>query len=258
MEHGVTVLNFDETYVFQKHLQRPFCEWIDLSDIPSTKRFCEMDSLSKIKKRVQKRKNRGITFLGSGNFHYVSLLFIAEIKEPFTLILFDHHTDMMESPSQSVISCGSWVLHAMDRLPMLQKVIIIGASPEFENQIPPHMRDKVSLLQNKDSESPEPLTRWIVSHVPTKTVYISIDKDVLDQTEAITDWDQGNMKIHELVRLVKCIMTHYNVAGVDICGEYPLSPLGMFSAVGGQTVRKNEKANRMILDTIMGLYKATG
>ena len=259
MSLRVTVLNFDQTYVFQTHLQRPTFEWIDLSDIQSTNRYCEMDSLAKINQRVQKRKNRGITFLGSGNYHYVSLLFLSEIQEPFTLILFDHHTDMMDTPSETVISCGSWVLHAIEKLPMLQKVIIVGASQEFEKQIPPHMRDKVTLLLNPYARNPESQSRMIASHVPTKTVYISIDKDVLDQTEVVTDWDQGKMKMHELVRMLRWILSRYKVSGVDICGEYPLSPLEIFSTAGRQTIRKNERANRIILDTIIkSAYMATG
>ncbi|CCQ93387.1 conserved hypothetical protein [[Clostridium] ultunense Esp] len=250
MNLQVTVLNFDETYKFQRQFKRPIYEWIDLSDIRSTNRYCEMDSLSKIQQRVKKRKNRGITFLGSGNYHYVSLLFLSEIAEPFTLILFDHHTDMMEAPSYSIISCGSWVLQALDRLPMLHKVIIVGAEKELENQIPPHMREKVSIFLNESSGTIDSLSHRIVSHIPTKTVYISIDKDVLDRTEVVTDWDQGNMKIHELVRLVRSILSHYTVSGVDICGEYPLSPLEILQAESEQCIRKNELANRLILDTI--------
>ena len=47
-----------------------------------------------IKRALNRRKNKGITFIGSGNYHYVSHLLLEEINKPFTLILFDHHTDM--------------------------------------------------------------------------------------------------------------------------------------------------------------------
>lgn len=257
MHRRVTVLNFDQNYLFQKHLQRPIYEWIDLSDIRHTKRYCELDSLSKINQRLQKRKNRGIAFLGSGNYHYVTFLFLSEIEEPFTLILFDHHTDMMEAPSCTMISCGSWVLQAIERLPKLQKVMIVGAGKEFANQIPPHLREKVSLFLNVGSGTIDSLSRLIVSRVPTSTVYISIDKDVLDRTDAVTDWDQGNMKIHELLRLVGSVSARFKVSGVDICGEYPLFPLDIFRAESRQIIRKNERANRMILDTVMNSFIVT-
>lgn len=255
MNRQVTVLNFDQTYEYQSFLKRPIYEWIDLTDIRSANRYCEIDSLSKIRQRVQKRKNRGIAFLGSGNYHYASLLFLSEIAEPFTLILFDHHIDMMEAPSNTIISCGSWVLQALDNLPMLHKVIIVGAGKEFENLIPPHMREKVSLFLKEYSGTLDSLSHLIVSHIPTSTVYISIDKDVLDRTEVVTDWDQGNMKIHELARLLRAILGHSNVSGVDICGEYPFSPVEMLRAESQQLIRKNELANRLILDTIMNSHK---
>lgn len=258
MSLQVTVLNFDQTYALQTHLHRPTFEWIDLSDIQSTNRYCEMDSFAKIKRRVQRRKNRGITFLGSGNYHYVSLLFLAEIQEPFTLILFDHHTDMMEDPSPSVLSCGSWVFHAIETLPMLHKVIVVGASREFEAQIPPHVREKVTLFFYPYAGTLESLSHQIVSNVPTSTVYISIDKDVLDRSEVVTNWDQGTMTVRDLVGLVRSILAHYKVSGVDICGEFPLSPLGVFSADSGRIIRKNELANRIILDSIMRWYPKTG
>jgi arginase family enzyme len=258
MSLRVTVLNFDQTYELQPQLQRPTFEWIDLSDIQRANRYCEMDSLAKIRRRIQKRKNRGITFLGSGNYHYVTLLLLAEIQEPFTLILFDHHTDMMEDPSPSVLSCGSWVFHAIEKLPMLQKVIVVGASRELEDQNPPRVREKVTLFSYPYAGTLESLSHSIVSNVPTDTVYISIDKDVLDRSEAVTNWDQGNMTIHDLVRLVRSILTHYKVSGVDICGEYPLSPLGIFRADSGRIIRKNELANRIILDSIMSSYPKTG
>ncbi|CAM3816786.1 hypothetical protein ALPO108162_07390 [Alicyclobacillus pomorum] len=196
--------------------------------------------------------------MGSGNYHYVSFLLLSEIQEPFTLTLFDHHTDMMEDPSPTVLSCGSWVFHAIDRLPMLQKVIVVGASKEFEDQIPPHLREKVTLFFYPYAGSLESLSHQIVASIPTSTVYISIDKDVLDRTEVVTNWDQGNMTVRHLVGLVSSILTHYKVSGVDICGEYPLSPLGIFSTESGRVIRKNEQANRIILDSIMNRYAKTG
>lgn len=89
------------------------------------------------------------------------------------------------------------------------------------------------------SGSVDSLTRQIVSIVPISAVYMSIDKGVLDWTEAVTNWDHGNMKILALVRLVRLISTHFKIAGVDICGEYPRSPLETFHRDSRQIIRKN-------------------
>ena len=149
IEIGVTVLDFDHAYLQQTELLKPNYEWIDLSDIRRTSRFCEKESLEAIYERIIKRRKKGITFIGSGNYHYVSFLLLTEIKDPFTLVLFDHHTDMMESPSESIISCGSWVLHALKYLPLLQKVIIFGVEQEWESFVPLRYKEKVKVISHE-------------------------------------------------------------------------------------------------------------
>ena len=52
-------------------------------------------------------------------------------------------------------------------------------------------------------------------------VYISIDKDVLDEKYAVTNWDQGKMSMGMLEQILKTLVTEYDVIGVDICGMYP-------------------------------------
>jgi len=243
-------LNFDQTYLLQTNLEKPSYEWIHLSDIESTKRYCELDSLDRISQRLQKRRNRGVTLIGSGNYHYVSYLLLSEIEKPFTLLLFDHHTDMMEAPSATLLSCGSWVLEAIDKLPMLQKVILIGVNHKLKKLIPPHMHPIVSVHANDISGGWYSWDRNILSDIPTQLVYISIDKDVLDRTEAETDWDQGNMKLNDLLQMLRSIAAHKEIVGVDICGEYPFSPMGLYRMESQQAIRKNEQANQLILDTV--------
>lgn len=91
--NGVTMLNFDGTYRPQKRLFRFPHEWIDLSDVPETNLYCSGEALAEIERRLRRRRMRGAVLIGNGNFHYVSYLLIKEMKEPFTLVLFDHHTD---------------------------------------------------------------------------------------------------------------------------------------------------------------------
>src|SRR5699024_4536243 len=109
MDDLITILNFDHVYETQDFFHKANYEWINLSDVRNTNRYCELGSLKTIHERLKRRKNKGITFIGSGNYHYVTYLLMSEIKIPFTLILFDHHTDMIKPIHESILSCGSWV-----------------------------------------------------------------------------------------------------------------------------------------------------
>jgi len=249
MHHGFTVLNFDQTYTLQSFLQGEAYEWVNLDTIPGTNLYCAQESLRKIAEKLQSPRGRTITFIGSGNYHYVSFLLLSKIKKPFTLILFDHHADMLPSPSESIISCGSWVLDSLLKLPLLQKVIMIGVKKGWMEQIPVSLREKVSVFE-------EPLlhadfvstVHAVVDEIATDAVYISVDKDVLDADEAATLWDQGSMKLHQLVEIVDEIAWRKEICGFDVCGEYPCSPSDCFQQQVREATAKNDHANQVILE----------
>ncbi|GIM48037.1 arginase [Collibacillus ludicampi] len=254
LHDGITILNFDRTYIPQEKLRDYPHEWIDFADLSQTKRYCELDSFKTIQRRLHLRSRHGITFIGSGNYHYVSYLLLSEIKEPFTCILFDHHTDMMSEPSSSLMSCGSWVRRAIRCLPLLNKVIIIGAQPGLLKHIPSDIRPKVVVFPTGSLDS-DGLWIKISQAIETDTVYISIDKDVLDPTQAVTDWDQGTMKLQDLLNILTHLMTAKKVYGADICGELPISPLELFHPSSLTAIKKNEYANQKILHVLKTQHK---
>ena len=49
-----------------------------------------------------------------------------KIDMPFRLILFDNHTDMQPPAFGGLLSCGGWAAEALEKLPHLQEVILIG------------------------------------------------------------------------------------------------------------------------------------
>ncbi|HEV3444603.1 MAG TPA: hypothetical protein VG099_08175, partial [Gemmataceae bacterium] len=51
-----------------------------------------------------------LTFLGSGDFHHVSLALISRLQEPFNLLVIDNHPDWMRGVP--FMHCGTWVYHA--------------------------------------------------------------------------------------------------------------------------------------------------
>ena len=228
MEGLVSILNFDQVYQTQKFFHNIDYEWIELSDIKNTNRYCETQSLEIINKRLNRRKNKGIAFIGSGNYHYVTYLFMLEIQKPFTLILFDHHSDMIKPVCKSLISCGSWVLEALEDIPMLKKVIIVGVGWDYTEFIYSYINEDICVFSNNYILEEESIEEDIVSQTPTNQVYLSIDKDVLDESEALVNWDQGSMKLEQLIEIIQYIYNHKRICGIDICGEYPITPSESF------------------------------
>jgi len=213
----------------------------------NTNGYFDLRALAVIRKRLKGRRARPIAFFGTGNYHYVTHILLSDIEVPFTLILFDHHTDLAEPPCATITSCGAWVATSLQRLPLLRHVVIIGTSPDLAQTIPSRFRSKVSVFAEGGPDWTEPSVKQaVISAIPTYSAYISIDKDVLREPDAITDWDQGSMKLGQLLDLVKLIMTHKDVRGMDIGGEYPFSLARDFGRCL-EAARINERANRRIL-----------
>jgi arginase family enzyme len=243
LHHDVTLLNFDNAYPWQHKLSDAADEWIDLADIAEANLFCAERALTEIGRRLSARTGRGITFIGNGNYHYVTYLLLSEINRPFSLVLFDNHTDAKLSDGMSgLLSCGSWVAEAAARLPHLQHVLIVGVSAE-RNLCLPDAQGKIVLRPNAG----EP--QELLSAIPTENVYISIDKDVLNRAFAVTNWDHGNMHLRELLAALQALVRTKNVLGIDVCGELPVPPADVWRHA--DQLRLNEQANLAILQSVM-------
>lgn len=252
MKNLISVLDFDQVYHPQTYFKNTNYQWINLLDVEHTNSYCEEEALLSIKDRLKQRKNRGVTFIGSGNYHYVTYLLMAEIQSPFTLVLFDHHTDMMSAPSDSILTCGSWVMRSLEFLSMLKKVIIIGTRDDLTETIPADLNRKVSVVSEEQVGSSR-IEEYVKSSIETKNVYVSIDKDVLNQSEALTNWDQGNMRLSQIFSLMEQIAINKRICGVDVCGEYPYNAAERFSYENCQAIRVNDRTNSKILKEISQL-----
>lgn len=251
MDANVTVLRFDQAYYSEAFLQTHDFQMLDLKSISNMNLLCERDTLCQISQQLAKRKPSNLLFLGSGNYHYLSYVLLSEQKQPFSLLLFDHHTDTYPSPSDDVISCGSWVLEALNTLPQLKKVIMVGVKEDWPQSIPPHVSDRVigyskKVLQRDFSS----VLKAILANIPTKQVYISIDKDVLHPQEAATAWDHGNMRLQQVTTIIRDVIQKYRVTGLDVCGEYPVDPSNVYKAETKEAIQKNTFANQYIVDKV--------
>jgi hypothetical protein len=243
LHHDVTLLNFDDAYPWQRKLSGFADEWIELADIPEANLFCTQRALAEIGRRLSRRTGRGITFIGNGNYHYVTYLLLSEINRPFSLVLFDNHTDAKLPDGMSgMLSCGSWVAEAAARLPHLKQALIVGVCAE-RNPCPPDPQNKIVFWPNTG----EPQN--LLSVIPTEDVYISIDKDVLDRAFAVTNWDHGKMHLKELLAALQTLIRQKNVLGIDVCGELPVPPADVWRHA--DQLRLNEQANLAILQAAL-------
>ncbi len=112
-----------------------------------------------------------------------------------------------------------------------------------------------------ETDLEESLAR-ILSLIENDAVWFSIDKDVLPESEALTNWDQGQMPLAAVKKTIETIGAHKRIIGADICGEF--SParhsnlLKRWEAKMDQPQRaddagllaRNESINRELLATI--------
>lgn len=248
---NITVLDFDHVYHRQSFYEGENVEWVNLESISHTNLFCEKDSLNQINRKLEEKGQSFVTFIGSGNYHYVSYLQLSKMDQPFTLVLFDHHTDTLQNPNHSLITCGSWVLESIKHLPMLKKAIIIGVSEDGLQYIPSSISDKIITFTKEALQTDFPKTvSSIIENISTASIYLSVDKDVLDIKEAVTAWDHGNLKINQLIEIIKNISKSKYVTAADICGEYPINPTNAYKRETRSAIKKNNRTNRELLDAI--------
>lgn len=88
------VLCFSQTYLGQERFLRKNPRLLDFSSVPGTSCYLDEEARQILRGALVKEGYQGIHFLDSGNYHYVTLLFIEQIQEPFRLLVFDNHTDM--------------------------------------------------------------------------------------------------------------------------------------------------------------------
>ncbi|MFD1363270.1 arginase family protein [Lentibacillus salinarum] len=165
--------------------------------------------------------------------------------------LIDHHTDTISSPSDSLISCGSWVLDSLQDLPMLKKVFIIGVSKEALQHIPASIsKNIVTYTENSLQSNFTIIIQSISQNIPTDSVYISMDKGVLDRKNALTGWDHGTLRLKQMMKMMKALFQNENVSGVDVCGDYPVNPTNDYESQDKGAIEKNNCAKGYTIECL--------
>ena len=198
--------------------------WIDCSDIEGCRRYCDSDAWAEIGRRCAGIPVEDVHFIDSGDYHYLSLLWLLKIDKPFVLIVFDHHTDAQAPAFEGLISCGGWVEEAVEKNPRLEHAYIIGCRRDHGGDAPV-TNPKITLLDH--------LTE--ITSLPDLPVYLSIDKDVLAGLPS--DWDNGDMPLEELLDGVASLRDR--LLAVDICGECTR-----------EGIKLHERVNELITNTL--------
>jgi arginase family enzyme len=193
-----------------------------------------------------------IVFYGSGDFHHLTTGLVARHPGPLTIVQVDNHPDWTRFPA--TMNCGAWVNRALE-LPQVEKVVTLGPCsddlvwPEFKTAnlaaieagrlaVFPWRHGPSTVMQRLGSS---PCWRqdglklhWteighgdfarhveaIIAAIPTRDVYVTIDKDALIAAEAVTNWDQGGMRLADIETLMRALAAARTIIGVDVCGDW--------------------------------------
>ena len=218
------ITNFSGIYKnqnFYKNYAEEEIFWTELSDLSGCNCYCDAEASDRIRKEIQAFTGNGIHFIDSGNYHYMTRLWLEKLQIPFRLLVFDNHTDMQPPAFGGLLSCGGWIVASLEELPLLQEVILVGPDEEAYTQVEPDLQQKVLFLSREKlstmtAEEKEGFFNNLSEDLP---LYVSVDKDVLCKGDASTTWSQGDMHLSELMSFLELVLERQNILGMDVCGE---------------------------------------
>ena len=80
-------------------------------------------------------------------------------------------------------------------------------------------------------------------------LYISIDKDILSESEGKTNWDQGNVASNQVLHFIDAYMQQTpdkTLIGVDVCGEDRKQTVRKFRRSAGKPVKDQQLCNDIV------------
>src|SRR5699024_313198 len=160
-------------------------------------------------------------------------------------LVFDNHTDMQEAAFFGLLSCGSWAGEVLDTHELLSHICVAGPGLKDFREYKGQAWAKLTRICREElSDGGEEILREFLETDPDLPLYISIDKDVLRKEEARTNWDQGELALDQLLKLLELIFEKRKVIGADICGE---NPPDTARPISGEDLQINSRTNRELL-----------
>ena len=218
------IMNFSGIYKnqnFYKNYAEEEIFWTELSDLSGCNCYCDAEASDRIRKEIQAFTGNGLHFIDSGNYHYMTRLWLEKLQIPFRLLVFDNHTDMQPPAFGGLLSCGGWIAASLEELPLLQEVILVGPDEEAYTQVEPDLQQKVLFLSREklSTMTAEEKVGFFNNLSEDLPLYVSVDKDVLCKGDASTTWSQGDMHLSELMSFLELVLERQNILGMDVCGE---------------------------------------
>lgn len=233
-----------------------------------------------------------VTCYGSGDFHHVSLALLRRLTEPFNLLVLDNHPDWMRRVP--LVHCGTWLYHAA-QLPTVQHLFHVGGDVDFDNYYRwlapwqmlrtgritvfparrrfqrgpwrqlPHEPLRIGPLTRLTAERVDELLLPYQAELARWPLYISVDKDVLTEWEAVVNWDSGHLDLKEVRLALDGFLraAQGRLAGMDLLGDW--SPVRLRGALryffhwtehprleveADDATQRNEWTNLALLETV--------
>lgn len=239
-KNEIVLMNFTGVYKEQEFYREEKISWLDVQGLSGCSCYCDGEAQEILEKKIADLPVKGIHFVDSGNYHYMSLLWLKKVHTPFRLLVFDNHTDMQPPAFGGLLSCGGWAAEALKALPFLQELVLVGPDREAYEQTEEEIRNKVRFLSREDlQEMTEQEKKTFFEEISDNLpLYISVDKDVLRPGDAMTAWSQGDMTAEELESYIRALCRRQEPAGMDVCGEYDAEEDGTC----------NDRVNGMLLN----------
>jgi arginase family enzyme len=175
---------------------------------------------------------------GSGDFHHLSALWLRSRPEPVTLVSFDNHPDWDIRPPRWC--CGGWINRALE-LPQVRDVAIWGCG-NFECWWPhqifgnrraerqgvldvhPWADDRSAKERQRRGAILRENWRQVFDHfvqaIAGENLYVTIDLDCLNASEAVTNWESGYFTVADVQWALVKLRESSQIIGGDICGAY--------------------------------------
>lgn len=250
----IQILHFTDCFAEQSFHKEASVHDIDLRELPGTNGYCDDEAAEVIFKAVADymtdtekwESGRPLTWIGNGNYHYVAWILSNFVTQPFSLVVLDHHPDAQASLFGDILSCGSWVLRALNS-PLVQEVVLIGVKDELLEVLNDLTEKPIycmpeSEIAKLDTEDGHTIMEQIEGHLHYP-VYLSIDKDVLRSEDCVTNWDSGSMTLEQMLEFCRELLASHEVLGADVCGEAE-------QQLTEQELQTNNTCNRELLQLL--------
>ena len=211
---------------------------IDARDWGPKLRFCAPPQIVENFYHEFESRLSSYTLYGSGDFHYLSALWLRRFTGPLVLVSFDNHPDWAITPPKW--ACGGWINRALE-LSHIQHVAIWGCG-NFECWWPHNIFANRKAQRSgrlevhpwaddrpiKDRQRPRAILRdnWrerfekFATELPGANVYITIDLDCLRADDAATNWENGRFTVDDVEWALGKLRDSARIVGGDVCGAY--------------------------------------